>query len=502
MEAKFMQYRSTREQGDHSLNSAQAIIQGLAPDGGLFVPVNFPHPNLSLAELSTMPYQTLAQTILGWFFDDYTPQQLQEAVNGAYGPQWDDPQIAPLSHQHSNNYYLELYHGPTLAFKDIALQVLPRLMTRAVAVERISNDIIILTATSGDTGTASMRGFSDQPGTKVIVFYPHGGVSPVQLQQMLGQKGQNLTAVAIEGNFDDAQTEVKKIFNDASFNQRLLDNGGQFSSANSMNIGRLIPQIVYYFGAYGQLVHRGIIQQGEKVNFTVPTGNFGDILAGYYAKKLGLPVNKLICASDKNNVLTDFFNTGKYDRQRKFYLTNSPAMDILVSSNLERLLYDLYGQNASAISKLMQELNQQGHYQVSEHVKDLLDQHFAAGFATQQQVLAEIKRIYNTDGYVIDPHTAVASFVTHQYQITTDDSTPTVIVSTASPYKFPETVYQAITGQHAPQSGLPAIHDLQALLEQPLSSNVQTLFNQTPRPEKVIQPNEMESTISQLLNLK
>lgn len=496
-----MKYHSTRDQGDHFLNSAQTIIQGLAPDGGLFVPVQFPQPDFSLSKLAALPYQDLAKTILSWFFDDFTSDQLHEVVTGAYGSQWDDAQIAPLSDCHSGNYYLELYHGPTLAFKDIALQVLPRLMTKSVDIENITKDIVILTATSGDTGTASMRGFSDQPGTRVIVFYPHGGVSPVQLQQMLGQKGKNLSAVAIEGNFDDAQTAVKKIFNDAAFNQQLDRHGYQFSSANSMNIGRLIPQIVYYFSAYGRLIRRDIIQSGDQVNFTVPTGNFGDILAGYYAKKLGLPIHKLICASDENNVLTDFFNTGKYDRQRQFYLTNSPAMDILVSSNLERLLFDLSGQDASAISKLMESLNQNGHYQVNAEVKTKLDQVFAAGFATQKQVLAEIKRVYQEDEYVIDPHTAVASFVTHQYQAGTGDQTPTVIVSTASPYKFPETVYNAITGQQPDQTGLDAIHDLQSILEVPLSDNVQSLFDQNAHQETVIQPNLMEDTIGQLLKI-
>lgn len=496
-----MQYRSTREQGSKTLNSAQAIIQGLAPDGGLFVPVDFPQSGISLAELSMKPYQTLAQQILKWFFDDFTSQQLQAVVNGAYGPQWDDPQIAPLSDQHSHNYFLELYHGPTLAFKDIALQVLPRLMTAAVSIEKITNNIIILTATSGDTGTASMRGFSDQAGTQVIVFYPHGGVSPVQLQQMLGQKGHNLTAIAIDGNFDDAQTEVKKIFNDAAFNDRLHQNSDQFSSANSMNIGRLIPQITYYFSAYGRLLRRGIIHCGDAVNFTVPTGNFGDILAGYYASKLGLPINKLICASDENNVLTDFFHSGYYDRKRQFYLTNSPAMDILVSSNLERLLYDLYDHDAGAITKLMTQLNHDGHYQVSDQVKSRMDQLFAAGFATQSQVRQEIQRVFHEDDYVIDPHSAVASYVAHQYQQQTGDTTPMVIVSTASPYKFPETVYQSITGKRPAHVGLPAIHDLQAVLEQPLSNNVQALFDQVARPEKVIQPRDMEATISQLLGL-
>ena len=494
-----MQYRSTRGSIDDTLNAPQAIIKGLADDGGLLVPVKFPFSSLPIEKLPKMTYQQIVQLILNLFFDDFTSEQLQKGIEQAYGEQWDNQQITPISNSHSNNYYLELFHGPTLAFKDIALQILPYLMTSAVTIEQISNKIIILTATSGDTGTAAMRGFSNQSGTQVIVFYPHGGVSPVQLKQMLGQRGNNLTAIAIEGNFDDAQTEVKRIFNDTTFNQQLQQNGYQFSSANSMNIGRLIPQIAYYFSAYGQLVDKGKIKSGDALNFAVPTGNFGDILAGYYAKKLGLPINKLICASDENNVLTDFFKTGEYNRQREFYLTNSPAMDILVSSNLERLLFDLADNNAELISKYMDQLVQEGHYQVNSIIKDQLDRQFAAGFATQDQVSQEIQRIYEADGYLIEPHTAVASFVTNQYQASHNDKTPTVIVSTASPYKFPETVYKAITRQAVSTPGLTAIHDLQKVVRQPLSNNVQALFEQSIRTEQVIQPAKMEKTISKLL---
>ena len=494
-----MQYRSTRGSIDDTLNAPQAIIKGLADDGGLLVPVKFPFSSLPIEKLAKMTYQQIVQLILNLFFDDFTSEQLQKGIEQAYGEQWDNKQITPISNSHSNNYYLELFHGPTLAFKDIALQILPYLMTSAVTIEQISNKIIILTATSGDTGTAAMRGFSNQSGTQVIVFYPHGGVSPVQLKQMLGQRGNNLTAIAIEGNFDDAQTEVKRIFNDTIFNHQLQQNGYQFSSANSMNIGRLIPQIAYYFSAYGQLVDKGKINVGDALNFAVPTGNFGDILAGYYAKKLGLPINKLICASDENNVLTDFFKTGEYNRQRQFYLTNSPAMDILVSSNLERLLFDLADNNAELISKYMDQLVQEGHYQINSIIKDQLDRQFAAGFATQDQVSQEIQRIYEADGYLIDPHTAVASFVTNQYQASHNDKTPTVIVSTASPYKFPETVYKAITGQAVSTPGLTAIHDLQEVVQQPLSNNVQALFEQSIRTEQVIQPAKMEKTISKLL---
>lgn len=497
-----MKYRSTRNDVDHSeLSPAAAVIQGLAPDGGLYVPAVFPKASWQLAELTKLSYQDLAAKVLALFFPDLSSQQIKAVVKNAYGQQWDDPKIAPLV-KAGRNFYLELFHGPTLAFKDIALQALPQLMTRSVTIENRHRQIVILTATSGDTGTASMRGFSDQAGTQVFVFYPHGGVSPVQLRQMLSQRGHNLQAFAIKGNFDDAQTEVKRIFNDQTFKGKLADQGCQFSSANSMNIGRLLPQIVYYFYAYGQLVNQNEIKLGDQVNFAVPTGNFGDILAGYYAEKLGLPIRKLICASDANNVLTDFFHTGTYNRQRPFYLTNSPAMDILVSSNLERLLFDLDQANWQEIKSWMTALQTQGHYQVNQTVFHQLQDLFVSGFATQKQVKQEIHQLHQETGYVIDPHTAVGSFVTRQYQAQTSDPTPTVINATASPYKFPETVYSAITGQAVASKGLPAVKQLHALLGGELKQGVKALFANPPRPEKVITRSEMESVISQDLHLK
>lgn len=496
-----MKYRSTRGSKENTLNSAAAIIQGLAPDGGLYVPTDFPHANFKLEDLPKLSYKQIAAMVISLFFDDYSKEQIQSAVLNAYSEQWDDRSIVPIE-KHDNRFYMELFHGPTLAFKDIALQMLPQLMTRAVQIEKIDKDIIILTATSGDTGTASMRGFANQKGTDVIVFYPEGGVSPVQLKQMLSQRGDNLRAIAIKGNFDDAQTEVKKIFNDDSFKNRLNANGYQFSSANSMNIGRLVPQISYYLYTYGQLVRRQEIKLGDEVNFAVPTGNFGDILAGYYAKKLGLPIKKLICASNENNVLTDFFNNGVYDKRRKFHLTNAPAMDILVSSNLERLLFDLYDENNYEVASLMNQLTQRGHYQVSGEVFTKLQKNFAAGFATEEEVKSEIKRAYNYDRYVIDPHTAVGSFVANQYQKKTGDQTPMVIVSTASPYKFPETVYEAITGGPSMQTGVGAIKELHDELGGQLSIGVRALFDREPKTEKIIEPNDMEKEISSILDLK
>lgn len=496
-----MQYRSTRGSKENTLTAPQAIIQGLAQDGGLYVPVAFPQANFKLEDLSKLSYNQIAAMVISLFFDDFTKEQITTAVQSAYSEQWDDRSIVPIE-KHDNRFYMELFHGPTLAFKDIALQMLPQLMTRAVQIEKIDKDIIILTATSGDTGTASMRGFANQKGTDVIVFYPEGGVSPVQLKQMLSQRGNNLRAIAIKGNFDDAQTEVKKIFNDDSFKKRLNANGYQFSSANSMNIGRLVPQISYYLYTYGQLVRRQEIKLGDEVNFAVPTGNFGDILAGYYAKKLGLPIKKLICASNENNVLTDFFNNGVYDKRRKFHLTNAPAMDILVSSNLERLLFDLYDENNYEVASLMNQLTQRGHYQVNGEVFTKLQKNFAAGFATEEEVKSEIKRVYNYDRYVIDPHTAVGSFVANQYQKKTGDQTPMVIVSTASPYKFPETVYEAITGGPSMQTGVGAIKELHDELGGQLSIGVRALFDREPKTEKIIEPNDMEKEISSILDLK
>ncbi|AEG40167.1 threonine synthase [Lactobacillus kefiranofaciens] len=496
-----MQYRSTRGSKNQTLNSPAAIIQGLAPDGGLYVPVKFPKADFKLEDLPKLSYKQIAAMIISLFFDDFSKEQIKSAVINAYSEQWDDRSIVPIE-KHDHNFYMELFHGPTLAFKDIALQMLPQLMTRAVQIEQTDHKIIILTATSGDTGTASMRGFANQAGTDVIVFYPEGGVSPVQLKQMLSQRGKNLQAIAIKGNFDDAQTEVKKIFNDEHFKMRLIQNDFQFSSANSMNIGRLVPQISYYLYTYGQLVRRQEIKLGDEVNFTVPTGNFGDILAGYYAKKLGLPIKKLICASNENNVLTDFFENGVYDKRRKFHVTNAPAMDILVSSNLERLLFDLYDENNQQIASLMNQLTQRGHYQIDKQIFTQLKHIFSAGFATQKQVQAEIKRIYNYDRYVIDPHTAVGSYVAHQYQKQTSDTTKMIIISTASPYKFPETVYEAITGRECPQTGIPAIKKLHEKLGGQLAIGVRALSDREPHAEKIIEPADMEKMISTILNLK
>lgn len=490
-----MNYRSTRGSISNSLNSAEAVIQGLAPDGGLYVPVAFPKPTIDLAAIAKLTYKETAKLVLSLFFDDYTDAQLDESIQAAYGQQFDDAEIVPVTKNHEGSHYMELFHGPTLAFKDIALQMLPQLMVRAVKLTDVNRKIVILTATSGDTGTASMNGFRDVDGTQVIVFYPNGGVSPVQLQQMLTQQGKNLDVVAIDGNFDQAQTEVKHIFNDVKFGEELKLSGSQFSSANSMNIGRLVPQVAYYFYTYGKLVRDGVIKLGEPVNFTVPTGNFGDILAGYYAKKIGLPIGKLICASNQNNVLTDFFKTGTYNKKRDFYLTNSPSMDIIVSSNLERLLFDVADGNSDKVIELMNGLNTQDSYTITDEMKQRLDAGFDAGFASEDAIKSEIKRVYDAAKYTIDPHTAVASYVAHQYQQRTADTTPMVIVATASPYKFPETVYEAITGKEVVEPGYAAVGQLFDVTGDPVPAPMKSLFEIEPRQQIVVKPEGMKEFI-------
>lgn len=490
-----MIYRSTRS-ANLEVSGASAIIQGLAPDGGLFVPKVFPEAfsKNELKKLLELSYQDLAGKILGRFLPDYTPEQLTTIVKGAYGTQWDDAKIAPVTENKAGSYFLELFHGPTLAFKDIALQCLPRLMKTALFNQADNRDIVILTATSGDTGTAAMRGFQSLDKTRVIVFYPYQGVAPIQLKQMLSESKDNTVAIAIEGNFDQAQTKVKQIFNDQDMRKLLAGYDFTFSSANSMNIGRLLPQVVYYFYAYGQLVARGDIAMGDPVNYSVPTGNFGDILAGYYAKKLGLPVGKLICASNKNNVLTDFFKTGHYDKNRDFYVTNSPSMDILVSSNLERLLFDI-SSDPDFVKGLMDQLKETGEYQLPDDLREKLSD-FAADYATPEEIEGEIKRVYDESGYVIDPHTAVASLAAHRF---TGNDAKTVVLSTASPYKFPETVYHAISGQTVTEKGIPALKQL-AELTGDLPASIKEFLSTSAR-EIVIPPSEMEAEVKRQLGL-
>ena len=437
-------YQSTRDE-KNTVTASQAILQGLATDGGLFTPIAYPQVELDFDALKDASYQEVAKLILSAFLDDFTEEELDYCISHAYDSKFDTPAIAPLV-KLDGQYNLELFHGSTIAFKDMALSILPYFMTTAAKKHGLENKIVILTATSGDTGKAAMAGFADVPGTEIIVFYPKDGVSKVQELQMTTQTGDNTYVIAIDGNFDDAQTNVKHMFNDVALREKLAANKMQFSSANSMNIGRLVPQVVYYVYAYAQLVKTSQITAGEKVNFTVPTGNFGNILAAFYAKQIGLPVGKLICASNENNVLTDFFKTHVYDKKREFKVTTSPSMDILVSSNLERLIFHLVGNDATKTKELMESLVATGQYQLSDFDADILDL-FAAAYADEAETAAEIKRVYEVSDYIEDPHTAVASAVYQKYRTQTGDTAKTVIASTASPYKFPVVAVEAVTGE-------------------------------------------------------
>lgn len=437
-------YQSTRD-ANNRVSASQAILQGLATDGGLFTPLSAPAVDLNFDQLKDASYQEVAKLILSAFLDDFTADELDYCITNAYDSKFDTPAIAPVV-KLKGQYNLELFRGSTIAFKDMALSILPYLMTTAAKKHGLENEIVILTATSGDTGKAAMAGFADVPGTRIVVFYPRDGVSKVQELQMTTQTGDNTHVVAIDGNFDDAQTAVKYMFNDVDLREKLSAKKLQFSSANSMNIGRLVPQIVYYVYAYAQLVKTGEIAAGDKVNFTVPTGNFGNILAAYYAQQIGLPINKLICASNDNNVLTDFFTTGVYDKKRTFRVTTSPSMDILVSSNLERLIFHLFGNDAAKTAELMDRLATDGQYDIQGADASILSL-FDAAFATEEETATEIKRVYEESDYIEDPHTAVASAVYKKYVEKTGDQTPTVIASTASPYKFPVVAVQSVTGE-------------------------------------------------------
>lgn len=436
-----MRYKSTRGSNDFK-SAAQAIIQGMAHDKGLFVPESIPSLPFSLDELKGKTYQEIAFAVIQSFFADFSEEEIRHCVNCAYDDKFETSEIVPLV-EAGDAYFLELYHGKTAAFKDMALSILPYLMTIAMKKEKEDKKIVILTATSGDTGKAALEGFADVPNTEIIVFYPKEGVSQVQERQMITQEGKNTHVFAIHGNFDDAQTGVKKIFNDRDLADELAKQGCKLSSANSINIGRLVPQVAYYVYAYGKLLDKGEIWPGDKINIVVPTGNFGNILAAYYAQQMGIPVGKLICASNENKVLTDFINTGFYDIKRKFYVTNSPSMDILISSNLERLLYHLNGNNGEEISELMDSLDKNKEYKVSDKIKNGL-YGFWAGFANMEETNSTVGKMYTENGYLIDTHTAVAYKVYEEYKKSTGDETVTVIASTASPYKFADSVAASI----------------------------------------------------------
>ena len=447
-----MLYTSTRDNSIR-VSAAQAIAQGISEEGGLFVPCELPAFSIEkIKEMAGMSYIDRAKTVLREFLTDFTEDELDYCVSGAYrADKFSSPAIAPTVNVCGNKNILELWHGPTCAFKDMALQLLPYLMTVSAKKTAEGKTIVILVATSGDTGKAALEGFKDVDKTKILVFYPVDGVSPMQKLQMTTQEGGNVSVCAINGNFDDAQSAVKSIFTNTEIKRTLAEKNMMFSSANSINWGRLVPQIVYYFSTYCDMVNMGNITAGEEINVVVPTGNFGNILAGYYAKKMGVPIKKLICASNSNNVLTDFLKTGTYDRNRDFYTTTSPSMDILISSNLERLLYHISGEDAQLVSSLMASLSDEGKYSVSDEIIGKIQSVFDAGFASEADVMNTIKTHFDKYNYLCDTHTAVAVKVYDDYVSATGDDIPTVIDSTASPYKFSKSVLTAVLGGKTPE---------------------------------------------------
>lgn len=447
-----MNYISTRNKGER-VSGSQAILRGIAPDGGLYIPETLPQIDYGfLQNLCSMQYTQRAKEILRLFLTDYTTAEIGACVDAAYGSGFEDNRPAPLSSLTGNSYFLELWHGPTCAFKDMALQLLPELMTAAIRKTGEQKQAVILVATSGDTGKAALEGFRDVDGTKIMVFYPEHGVSPMQKRQMYTQQGANVNVAAIEGNFDDAQTGVKAIFADAKLAAQLAEQGYVLSSANSINWGRLLPQIVYYISAYCDLVEGEELAMGEHVNFCVPTGNFGNILAAHYARRMGLPVKTLVCASNANNVLTDCISCGVYNRNRAFHATISPSMDILISSNFERLLFELCGSSDTALAGIMGQLTATGSFELSQQAKDTLQQGFWGGYCDDTATKATIAEIFGEYSYLCDPHTAVAANVAAQYKAVTGDDTPMVIVSTASPYKFADSVLDALGAADLPEN--------------------------------------------------
>ena len=487
-------YGSTRG-GETGVTASQAVLKGLADDGGLYVPERIPTLDVTMDELAGMTYQEMAYAVMKQFLTDYTEEELKYCISHAYDEKFDTEEITPLA-KADGMYFLELFHGKTIAFKDMALSILPYLMTTAAKKNHAKNEIVILTATSGDTGKAAMAGFADVPGTRIIVFYPKNGVSRVQELQMLTQKGANTSVVGIEGNFDDAQTGVKKIFGDKEFAKELDAMGFQLSSANSINIGRLVPQVVYYVYAYAKLLANGEIANGEKVNVVVPTGNFGNILAAYFAKQMGVPFGKLICASNDNKVLYDFFRTGTYDKNREFILTTSPSMDILVSSNLERLLYLSCGRDAAKTKAMMEQLSTNGKYEITADMKEFMKD-FCAGYADMEENAKEIRKVFDDTGYLIDTHTGVAAAVYEQYKAKTGDTTKTVIASTASPYKFSRSVMEAVLGKKKDADEFALIDEMERISGVKIPQAIEEIRDAKILHNRQCKPEEMEETVKQ-----
>ncbi len=491
-------YGSTRGNGT-KVRASQAVLQGLAPDGGLFVPDHIPALDKDIEELSKMDYRQTAYEVMKLFLTDFTEEELKTCIDRAYDSKFDREDMVSLK-EAGGAYYLELFHGPTIAFKDMALSILPHLMITSARKNNVRNQIMILTATSGDTGKAAMAGFADVEGTGIIVFYPKNGVSPIQEKQMLTQKGNNVLVVGIRGNFDDAQSGVKKLFADKELAAEMEKKGYQFSSANSINIGRLVPQICYYVYAYGTLLRQGKIARGELVNVVVPTGNFGNILAAFYAKKMGLPLGNLICASNENKVLFDFFRTGAYDRNREFILTASPSMDILISSNLERLVYRIAGDDPARTAELMAALNGEGKYEITQDMKSGLGD-FYGNYATEAEAGAEIGRLYRECGYVIDTHTAVASAVYRKYRQETGDGRKTGIASTASPYKFTRSVMNAIDGGNDAKEDFALVDELAKISGVKVPGAIEEIRTAPVRHNKQCDPEGMKEVVKEFLGL-
>ena len=492
-------YRSTRDDNVR-VTASQAILKGLAPDGGLFVPESIPSLDKSLEELSKMSYKEVAYEVMKLMLDDFTEEELKNCIDKAYDSKFDTEEIAPLV-KAEGAYYLELFHGATIAFKDMALSILPHLLTTSAKKNDVKNEIVILTATSGDTGKAALAGFADVPGTRIVVFYPKNGVSPIQEKQMVTQKGDNTFVVAINGNFDQAQSGVKAIFGNKELAKEMDEKGFQFSSANSINIGRLIPQVAYYVYAYAKLYANGVIGKDERINVVVPTGNFGNILAAFYAKNMGIPIAKLICASNENKVLYDFFSTGTYDRNRDFILTSSPSMDILISSNLERLIYRIAGNDAEKNTKMMEELSTDGKYAITDEMRAQLAD-FYGNYTSEEETAKTIKKLYEDTGYIIDTHTAVATDVYHKYlKDTKDTDTKTVIASTASPFKFTRSVMDAIDNKYDVMSDFELVDELSRIGNVKVPQAIEEIRTAPVLHDTVCEVEEMPQVVKKFLGV-
>ena len=494
-----MYFLSTRGNNE-KITASQAIIKGLSSDRGLFVPSEFKNLKSELKNLVDLDYKELAYVILKEFLTDYSEKELKYCINSAYDEKFDTEKIAPIS-KVGDDYVLELYHGPTCAFKDMALTIMPYLLKTAIEKNNLKEEVVILTATSGDTGKAALEGFKDVDKIKIVVFFPENGVSNIQKLQMKTTGGDNTCVVGINGNFDDAQTGVKNIFADTNFNKDLKEKGYILSSANSINIGRLTPQVVYYFYSYLQLVKQNQIALGDKINFVVPTGNFGNILAGYYAKQMGLPVNKFICASNDNNVLYDFFETGVYNKNRELKLTTSPSMDILISSNLERMIYRIAGNDAKQCAKFMAALTKDGEYVITDAMKAELSEFFGA-FGSEEETAVKIKEVYDKEGYVMDTHTAVAAVAYDKYKAATgDDKTPTVIASTASPYKFTRSVMDAIDPAYDAEDDFELVDELNKVSKTAIPKAIKEIRTAPVLHDTVCETAAMEDEVKKILGI-